>query len=170
MAALAAAIVVLPTSAVAGMDGSTMGWQYYAYGGAYDVQYNFVVGAGIEGTFLDYFDIDVDDTSITFDYLKSETWTSSGLSLSPTIYNGIAIRMVSGPDFDSVTINGATNMSGFDASRLSFTGSEIQIDWADLSFSSDTIVKLDVNVVPEPATMAFLATGAAGLVLRRRRK
>ncbi|BBO24868.1 MAG: hypothetical protein AMXMBFR19_23980 [Chthonomonadaceae bacterium] len=167
--ALAATALFAPTSAYAGLDGSTMGWQYYAYGGAYNSQTNFVVGPGVEGNFAGYFDIDVDDTSITFDYMATSTWSTSSLSLSPTIYNGIAMRMVSGPAFSSVTIDASTNMVGFNSSRVSFTGSEIQVDWMDLSFTPDTIVKLNVNAVPEPTSMAALALGSVAF-LRRRRK
>lgn len=167
--ALGASALFLPSSALAGLDGSTMGWQYYAYGGAYNSQTDFVVGPGVEGNFASYFDIDVDDTSITFDYMAAATWSSSSLSLAPTIYNGIAMRMVSGPAFTSVTIDASTNMGGFDSSRVSFTGSEIQIDWMELAFTSDTIVKLNVNAVPEPTSMAALALGSVAF-LRRRRK
>lgn len=167
--ALASAALFIPSSAFAGLDGSTMGWQYYAYGGAYNSQTNFVVGPGVEGNFAGYFDIDVDDTSITFDYMYTSTWSTSALSLSPTIYNGIAMRMVSGPAFTSVTIDAATNMVGFNSGRISFTGSEIQIDWMDLAFTPDTIVKLNVEAVPEPTSMAALALGSVA-ILRRRRK
>jgi len=89
------------------------------------------------------------------------------LSLAPTIYNGTAVRMVSGPTITNVTIDGATNMVGFNSSRLSFTGNEIQVDWADLSFDEDTIVKLNVETVPEPASMTVLLGGA--LVAMRRK-
>lgn len=170
MLAFAGVVVALPAASFAGLTGSTMGDQYYAYGGAYNSQTNFVVGAGVEDSFLWYFNIDVDDTSITFDYTDSSTWSSSSLSLAPTIYNGIAMRMVSGPAFTGVSIDGATNMAGFDMSRISWTGSEIQIDWQNLSFTPDTIVKLNVEAVPEPATAAALALGGLGLMARRRRK
>ncbi|MBS1708771.1 MAG: PEP-CTERM sorting domain-containing protein [Armatimonadetes bacterium] len=165
--ALAAVAVVVPSIANAGLNGSTMGDQYYAYGGAYNAQTNFVVGAGIEDSFLNYYDVDVDDNSITFDYKIATTWSTSALSLAPTIYNGTAVRMVSGPAFTNVTIDGATNMVGFDASRLSWNGSEIQVDWQGLSFDEDTIVKLNVESVPEPASMSVLLGGA--LVAMRRK-
>ncbi|MBX3111814.1 MAG: PEP-CTERM sorting domain-containing protein [Fimbriimonadaceae bacterium] len=165
--------LAIPSVAHAGMMGSTMGDQYYAYGGAYDSQTNFVVGAGVEDTFealsIQYYNIDIDDNSITFDYLSAGTWSSSSLSLAPTIYNGTAIRMVSGPSFTNVTIDGATNLAGFDASRMSWTGNEIQIDWVDLNYDENTIVKLNVETVPEPASMSVLLGGAV-LALRRRFK
>jgi Ca2+-binding RTX toxin-like protein len=100
------------------------------------------------------FDILADDTSITFRYGFTEfvgTWVPSQLSLAPTIHNGIAIDLLSGGTFQSVTIDPATNMVGFDSSRISFTSNEIQVDWQNLSFDSTTldsptIVKLDINV------------------------
>ena len=161
--------LAIPSVAHAGMMGSTMGDQYYAYGGAYNSQTNFVVGAGVEDNFAGYYDLDIDDNSITFDYLTASTWSSSSLSLAPTIYNGTAIRMVSGPSFTNVTIDGATNLAGFNASRMSWTGNEIQIDWVDLTFDENTIVKLNVETVPEPASMSVLLGGAV-LALRRRFK
>jgi hypothetical protein len=84
------------------------------------------------GTFDSYFNILGKPRSITFDYSPSSggTWSASGLSLPPTIYNGIAIDMVSGPPFTSVTVDPATNMVGFDASHISFTANQIQVDLA----------------------------------------
>ena len=98
-------------------------------------------------------------------------YVNSGLSLAPTIHNGVAIGMVSGPAFTSVTIDPVTNMSGFDASRFSFTANQIQVDWAGLPFNTSTIVKLDVNQspVPIPATLLLLSPGIAALAAVRRK-
>jgi hypothetical protein len=170
--------------------GSTMSWQYYAYGGAYTfgggtTSGTFVdTGSGVDGTFIGgtsfiYFNIESDATSITFDYsvaTGSSPWSDSVLSLAPTIYNGIAIDMVSGPAFTSVSIDPATNMAGFGLGNISFTGSEIQVDWHLLPFDTSTIVKLDVSApsgIPEPASMTLLGLGIAGVAgcaWRRRKK
>lgn len=174
---------LLSVPAKADLIGSTLSWQYYAFGGVL-VGVNgpeggtFVDNGGIGGTFEtdpsepQYFNIIADGSSITFDYSPATagTWTLSQLSLAPTIYNGIAIDMVSGPAFDSVTIDPATNMVGFDASRFSFTGNEIQVDWQGLSYDASTIVKLDINStpVPEPKAGLLLATGLAALVVVER--
>jgi hypothetical protein len=140
-----------------GFLGSTMSWQYYAYGGAYEgVQSSgeFTDNGGVGGTFIDgagttYFNIIADDSSVTFNYSVEDyppgDWSPSGLSLPPTIYSGIAVNIVSGPPLTSVTIDPSTNMAGFDASRLSFTPTQIQVDWQNLSFDTSTIVKLDLN-------------------------
>jgi hypothetical protein len=155
--------------------GSTVQWQYYAFGSAYSPNGGgtFVDTGGIGGSFTDslpagssYFDIAANGTSITFDYTfgdQSGRWSSSPLSLAPTIYNGIAVDVLSGSTITSVTIDPATNMVGFDASRFSFTGTEIQVDWQNLPFvAGQTIVKLDVNV-PEPSSLVLGALGFVGV-------
>lgn len=184
-------VAITPTLTARGdLLGSTLSWQYYAYGGPYkkpgwNSSGTFVDNGGIGGTFGGlvsgeewvYFNILADGTSITFDYsvLTGPTdpfllWSDSGLSLAPTIYNGLAINLVSGPAFSQVTIDPVTNMLGFDTSRFSFTGSQIQVDWANLNFSPGTIVKLDVQTVPEPAMLSLLTLGAGALLLVRRNR
>jgi hypothetical protein len=148
-------------SAATSGSGPTMSWQYYAYGGPYifgsgQTGGTFVANGGVVGTFVGgtpdlYFNIIADSTSITFDYsiyngATAAIWSDSALSLPPTIHNGIAIDMLSGGTFSSVTINSATNMVGFDASRISFTGSQIQVDWQNLPFNTGTIVRLDFTL------------------------
>jgi hypothetical protein len=152
-----------------GLLGSTLGWQYFAYGGPYTGLNTFVDTGGVAGNFLGYFNIVADDTSFTFDYSTypgSTSWSPSALSLAPTIHNGIAIDVISGPTITSVSIDPATNMVGFDPSRISFTGAQIQVDWQNLPFSSSTIVKLDINgsSVPEPASLTLLGLGAIVLI------
>jgi uncharacterized repeat protein (TIGR01451 family) len=161
------------SSVAGGFLGSTMSWQYYAYGGAY--------GSGdscCSGTFVDgdgggtdtaiggvpiYFTISADDSSITFNYsvdsIGPDTWSASALSLSPTIYNGIAVNISSGPTLTSVTIDPSTNMAGFDATHVSFAGSQIQVDWQNLPFNTSTIVKLDLNNL-ETLTLTELGLGS----------
>jgi hypothetical protein len=64
----------------------------------------------------------------------------------------------------SVTIDPATNMAGFDSSRFSYTNNQIQVDWQDLTFTRNTIVKLDVNTtVPEPSTWLLFVSGLVGI-------
>ena len=156
-----------------GFLGSTLSWQYYAYGGAYTTSGTFVDNGGVGGTFIGssitYFTISADNSSITFNYSVdngTSPWSSSQLSLAPTIHNGIAIDIDSGPSVTSVTIDPSTNMAGFNASRISFTGSQIQVDWENLPFNPSTIVKLDLNskpgikltLTPQPADDEYLIT------------
>lgn len=75
----------------------------------------------------------------------------------------------------SVTINGATNMVGFDSSRISFDADHIFINWQGLSFDNSTVVSLDLNgssAAPEPASWALMlgGFGAIGGAMRSRRK
>jgi hypothetical protein len=180
------ATLIFTTPAAAGLMGSTVSWQYYYGGGAYTFPGGntggpFVVSGGVGGIFVGgssylYFQILAADTSITFDYsignVGSGTWSDSPLSLLPTIYNGVAIDMISGPALTGVTVDPLTNMVGFDASRVSFTGSQIQVDWVGLGFSTDTIVKLDVDsgpTVPEPGSYLLFGSGLLAVALWRRK-
>ena len=169
-------LLICSAPASAGMIGQTLSWQYYAYGSPYDV--NLFTADGLpDGNFYPYFNVSAGDDWVTFDYSVATypgSWSLSSLSLAPTIYNGIAIRLVSGsiPDIISVAIDPATNMLGFDLSRISFTAREIQVDWMSLPFDTSTIVKLDVNTgagVPEPGAFWLIGAGLAALAVWRKR-
>lgn len=170
------------TGAKAQFLGSTLSWQYYFNGGPFGGSTTFVDNGGSGGNFSGYFDIIADNTSVTFDYSGytggSTSWSNSGLSLSPTIFNGIAVNVVSGPAITSLTIDPSTNLAGFNSSLISFTGNQIQVDWQGLAFNASTRVKLNLtgsrsNATPEPGSVALFAgslvTGA-GLLLKRRRR
>jgi hypothetical protein len=184
--------------AKANLIGADLGWQYYAGGGALPESVtgsvtggSFIDNGGVGGEFIEptgggplpVFYLESDDTSITFDYSPSTPsfWEGgSPLSLSPTIYNGIAINLLSAGTIDSVSIDSATNMEGFSASNFSFTGNQIEIDWSGLSFTDSTVVTLDVSLdesdappsVPEPSTysLMLLSLLGAGLACGRKLK
>jgi hypothetical protein len=184
---------LIPFRADADLIGSTLGWQYYGGGGPYDSGTNgtetngsFTDNGGVGGTFIEptdegplpVFNIDADDTAITFDYSVDEApgpWSSSPLSLTPTIFNGIAIDLLSGGSFNTVSIDPATNMAGFGASNISFTANQIEIDWENLAFTTSTVVVLDVNDppgAPEPGTFGLMVLPLliAGFAGRRKVK
>lgn len=175
-----------PVAAASGLLDSSLSWQYYAGGQAYNstdptaVTFGTFVD-GVGGTFAepgpnDFFSIYDTETTITFDYSSYYStdglWIQSPLSLPPTIYNGIAIDLLSTGTFATVTIDAATNMAGFDASDLSFTGNEIQVNWAGLSFDTSTVLTLDVTMLPEPRTWSLvdLPLLVTCLIARRRRR
>ncbi len=153
------------------LTGDSLEWDYYAYGSLYQTG-NTWTDPGSGGTFLGDFSISSTANTITFDYLTSGTWSPSVLSLAPTIYNGIAINLVSGSPFTSVSIDAATTMAGFNSSDISFTGSQIQVNWQNLSYVPGTIVELDVNGsgVPEPGTAVSVSLALVALVWLRRRQ
>ncbi len=143
----------------------TIQWQYYVYGYAYD-------GGGSPTTctvklnncraFYRYFNVDPTRKSITFNYSPSGsggTWSNSVGSLPPTINNGIAINLLTPRrvKIQSVTIDAATNMAGFDSSHLSFTEKQIQVDWHNLGYNSSTIVKLDVTFAADDQPTVYTA-------------
>ena len=64
-------------------------------------------------------------------------------------------------------------MTGFDSSDLSFTASQIQVNWANLDFDASTVVALDVtysetSATPEPATYSLVILSLLGTVLAAR--
>jgi PEP-CTERM motif len=173
-------LIGFPAIASAGtITGDTVNWQYYAYGGAYPGSGSFVVACTDCGNFDGYFDIDSTANTITFDYSSDvygpDSWSPSALSLAPDIYNGIDLLFSGASSITSVSIDAATNMAGFNLSDVYFSGDEIQVNWANLDFDTDTIVTLDVNgtgatATPEPGSFLLLGTGLLGLGVLVQRK
>ncbi len=182
---------LVPVSAEAGLIGSDLGWQYYAGGGALAASVtgsvtggSFIDSDGVGGEFIEptgngalpVFTIGADDTTITFNYSVSTPsfWEpGSPLSLAPSIYNGIAVDLLSAGSFADVSLDAATNMAGFSASNFSFTGNQIEIDWSGLSFDTSTVVTLDVtnsqtSAAPEPATYSLMFLSLLGIGLAAR--
>lgn len=187
---------LMPVRAHADLIGSTLGWQYYGGRGPYnpgtpgtETNGSFMGDRGTDdgsvgGTFikptddgpLPVFNIEADDTTITFDYSVDEVpgpWSSTPLSLTPTLFNGVAINMVSADSSSRVSIDPA-NRAGFRTSNLSFTANQIQIDRENLAFTTSTDVVLNVDhrhgppSAPEPGTWALMLLSLLSVGFARR--
>jgi hypothetical protein len=179
-------------SALAAFSGADLSWQFYAAGSAYNPEIQgsetsgtFTADGTVGGTFIapangdldPVFTISADSTGITFDFsvdTATSPFSAPPISGTTDISNGIAIDILSGAGFDNVTIDAATNMAGFSVSAFSFNTSQLNVDFAGLPFSTDTIVKLDVTsdnslATPEPATAGLMLAALAGAALLLRR-
>ncbi len=93
-----------------------------------------------------------------------------------TAFNGFVVfdDTNSAAAFTGVSINGITNMAGFDISRVTFDADHIFVNWAGLDFGQGTVVSLDLTggAVPEPASWAMMlgGFGMVGGAMRSRRK
>jgi hypothetical protein len=171
---------VLPLGAKAGLFlGQTVQATYYDPTSAdiYRGPWTAVVGPGVEFTYVlpcfsgaSCIDVDVSDTNIlvTMHYLNEPG------DFTPAAFNGIRFYDLDGtiPDFTSVTINGISNMAGFDASRVTFDGNSIWVNFQGLIGTNSTIVSLDVAAadVPEPSTVLLVGLGCVSLLALRRRR
>ena len=101
--------------------------------------------------------VTVSDTQITLGFGGAVNKTISA-------FNGIEVDTV-GPaaTIIGVTIDPATNLPGFNASDVSFTGTEVFLNVEGLSVTTTSHVVVDVAfAVPEPSSLALC--GSAGLV------
>jgi hypothetical protein len=130
-----------------------------------------LVGPGVEipdlcGGSCSGITADLSDTNILVDLA-----TASGSIFAVSSFNGFRIFDSLGtvPAFTSVTINLATNLVGFDASRVSFDADNIYLNFQGLSVGAGNFVSVDIEAVPEPTTLALLGAGLVALRARRRR-
>lgn len=164
--------------AQAGLVGATVNSQYYFNGAAYDSVHSFTADGGTHANFLNYFQVQVTDHQIVYDYspfTNATSWNGSVASWSSGnlyIENGNLLDFIGAPDIHNVTVDASSNMTGFDASRVTFDGDSIAVNWAGLSFDGNTRVVLNVDAaaLPEPASLALVTAALAGLGLAMRRR
>jgi hypothetical protein len=174
-ALVATGLLAASLSAHAGLIGSTVSTQYYFNGGAYTGAVSFTAdGANHTNSLGGYFGVQVTDTQVIYDYTSAATWNTGNAWSSGSLYieNGNLLDFLGAPNITSVTLDAASNMVGFDASRITFDTNSIAVNWAGLSFNSDTRVVLNVaaGTLPEPASYALVIAALAGVGLARRRK
>ena len=115
----------------------------------------------------------VTDTQITLQNISG-----SESDFTSAAFNGYELIETGGSPvtITGVTVDGATNVSGFDASRVSFDAAHVFLNMHDLTTQTQQKVVLDLHFgsttgVPEPvsAGMVGLGLAAAGLVRRLKR-
>jgi hypothetical protein len=137
----------------------------------------FVVGPLQESTInlegVTTFNVDFGDTSLDMQFDTS----LSNPTLNNTAFNGPIFTGSGFIQIDGFTINPSTNLAGFDASRVSLTNNSLGLNFAGLSYNTDTVVSLDFTpvasaAVPEAATWAMMLVGfgVTGFMVRRRQK
>ncbi|AMV40802.1 hypothetical protein VT85_25440 [Planctomyces sp. SH-PL62] len=178
---LIAAIACLTSasSASAGFLGSTITSQYYAYGTKSGASSTFTADGGAHARFANYFDVTVTDSQIIYDFHAPVVWSASPVSLDRDglqLRNGNLLTFLDAPSIIGVAINAASNVGRFSAANVTFNSSGIAVDWAGLSFTSASLIVLDLRtaappVVAEPPAYALMLGGltfAAGILRKRR--
>ncbi|MDR3622454.1 MAG: PEP-CTERM sorting domain-containing protein [Paludisphaera borealis] len=182
----ALALVFVAPSAQAGLDGANMNAVYYypnlasPYGNAiFSPSSFFTVGAGTEttGVIDGVTTLSVDFTDTTLTILLSTTLTNP--TWGDGDFNGPLFTLLSSGTLGitGATIDPGTNLAGFDASRVTFSDTQIGINWEGLPYTTGDKVVIDFSFasapVPEPSSLIAMASGCAALpllVLRRRRR
>ena len=164
------------TQAHAGLLGSTVTSQYYAYGSLYNgggSPSTFIADDTAQGQFDNYYTITVSDNQITYDFLSNTTWSPSATSLNSGglfITNGNLLTFSGAPVITSVTLDPASTGINFTQSGVTFNSDNVAVDWQNVNFAAGSTVILDVNAVPEPETYALMFAGLGALSWVARRK
>lgn len=178
-----AALLVTTQANASLLDGKTVGFEKY-YPSLADLYYTApttTVGAGVEfSTGAGGENLDIADTSITVSFNSLGSYYFGWFPSAP--FNGFRIFDVNNTidAFTSVTIEELGPIFvRFDGTPIlnlpdvTFDSNNIYVNWQGMYFDTSKVVRLNINGsnnVPEPATLALLGLGLAGLSTVRRRK
>lgn len=162
--------------AYAGFIGRELSAEYFytdlatSYGPAIETPSTFVVGIGVETIVrvegVTSIASDFSDSSLQFEFstsLSSPTWGGA-------LFNGLVFNVVGGAPLSliSASIDPNSTLAGFDSSRITFSNSQVAINWQGLSYNTGTILRINFESteaqVPEPATMSLVGLGLLGIV------
>ncbi|MEO8122839.1 MAG: PEPxxWA-CTERM sorting domain-containing protein [Burkholderiales bacterium] len=165
---VAVGMLAVSGAAQAGFDGNTISadYLYSDIGTVYQALGSAVVGAGVEFSSFGI-SLDLSDTQITMS-------RPGEITFLPGTFNGWRFYDATDnlPAITGVTVNGATTISGFDNSRVSFDADHVWVNFVDLADANDFYAVVDVAfAVPEPATWAMMLAGLGmvGALAARRR-
>ncbi len=118
------------------------------------------------------------DYLVTPAQIKITDVFGSDILFTPATFNGIsATESGSTPSMiTGVSIDAATNLTGFDTSRISFNSTQVFINLQSLTTTPETTVLLNLQfgrtpTTPEPGSMALLVgmgISGAGFLVRRK--
>lgn len=168
---------VSPPSTFVVTDGSA---DLYTFYWSYPFGYRVNVEAG--SIQVDFSYIIGDGETATWSYpVITSCMPLVGCTESPGSFNGLAVSGLddsSGNPLQGVQV--ATNMAGWNASRLSYGDDYVRFDWQGLSFTRDTYLNATLDFgqatppapVPEPGIYALLGLGLGllGWTGRRRKR
>ena len=162
-------LLVASSFASAGILGDTVDIQYLYpdMNTQYGLSASGVVTAG--GVSLNLFDnqlVTVFADHVDFTALRDSSFLTAN-------FNGVSVQdLTNSSAFSSAFADAASNVVGFDNTRISIVGGLLYINMEGLSTPDPSLARTDFSgsSVPEPGSLLLLGTGALGIVGTLRKK